>query len=210
MSGKKGFFRSLRKSYDRARYERRYLSGIRLGRYVLPPQSVKMRVLEENVPAPRPNVFIETGTYHGDTVAEMKSRYGKVVSIEIDRDLHEKARERFRDDPNVVLVFGDCARELPKILGRLAEPAVFWLDGHWSGAGTGRGEVTDPVLLSLEQIGSHPVREHAIFIDDARCFDGREDRPDIVDVLARLRAIHPGYRIRILNDIVIATLAASS
>lgn len=54
------------------------------------------------------------------------------------------------------------------------------------------------------------VREHAIFIDDARCFDGREDRPDIVDVLARLRAIHPGYRIRILNDIVIATLVASS
>jgi hypothetical protein len=202
--GKKGF-RSLRRSYDRARHERRYLSGIRLGRYVLPPQSIKMRVLEENSPRPCPGVFIETGTYHGETVQEMKSRYGKVVSIEIDKALYEKARERFKDDANVTIVLGDCAKELPKILDLLSEPAVFWLDGHWSGAGTGKGKVVDPVLMSLEQIGSHPVKEHAIFIDDARYFDGKDGRPDIVDVLVRLRGINRGYLIRILNDIVIAT-----
>jgi hypothetical protein len=56
----------------------------------------------------------------------LKFRYGKVASIEIERGLYEKARERFRDDPNVVLVFGNCARELPKILDGLAERAVFW------------------------------------------------------------------------------------
>jgi hypothetical protein len=169
-----------------------------------------MRVLEENAPRPRPRIFIETGTYLGDTVQEMKSRYEKVVSIEIDRALYERARERFRNDPNVTLMFGDCVRELPKILGPLAEPAVFWLDGHWSGAGTGKGEVADPILLSLEQIGSHPVRGHAIFIDDARYFDGREGRPGIVDVLVKLRDIGRDYRIRILNDIVIATEDASA
>lgn len=206
MSAKRGLFRSLRRYYDRARRERSYLEGIRLGRYVLPPHSIKMKVLEENAPRPRPGVFIETGTYHGDTVDAMKSRYRKVVSIEIDRALHEKAMERFKGDANVLLVHGDCAKELPAVLRSLSETAVFWLDGHWSGAGTGKGEMVDPVLLSLEQIGAHPVKSHAIFIDDARYFDGTEGRPHIADVLAMLKGINGEYRIRILNDIVIATL----
>jgi hypothetical protein len=157
-------------------------------------------VMEENTPSPRPGVFIETGTYHGDTVNEMKGRYGRVVSIEVDPVLCGKARERFRGDRNVEIILGDCARELPRILETVSEPAVFWLDGHWSGEGTGKGEVEEPVLLSLRQIREHPVKGHVIFIDDA-LLDGR-GRPGIVECSSAWRSTR--HRIRILDDIVLA------
>jgi hypothetical protein len=204
MSKDKSLFHAFRRRRKSRREEDRFLAEVRLGRYALPPHSIKVKVMEENTPSPRPGVFIETGTYHGDTVNEMKGRYGKVVSIEVDPVLCGKARERFRGDPNVEIVLGDCARELPRLLEALSERAVFWLDGHWSGEGTGKGEVEEPVLLSLRQIREHPVKGHVIFIDDARYFDGRGERPGIVEVLLRLQEIDPSYRIRILDDIVIA------
>jgi len=204
MSKDKSLYIAFRRRRKARREEDRFLAEVRLGRYALPPHSIKIKVMEENTPDPRPKVFIETGTYHGDTVNVMKGRYGKVVSIEVDPVLCDKARERFREDSNVEIILGDCARELPRILEALSEPAVFWLDGHWSGEGTGKGEMEEPVLLSLRQIREHPVRGHVIFIDDARYFDGRSGRPVIVEVLLRLQEVDASYRIRILDDIVIA------
>ena len=163
-----------------------------------------MMTIKANIPAPRPRVFIETGTYKGDTVAEMKPVFGSVISIEIDNALYLKARSRFERDANVSIRQGDCVSELPAILDGLKEPAVFWLDGHYSGGGTGKGVVEDPILISLEQISAHSVKGHAIFIDDARTFDGREGRPELHEVLAKLKQINPLYLLRIQNDIIVA------
>ena len=98
----------------------------------------------------------------------IKDRYASVISIEIDPTLYKDACARFANDKNVRIAHGDCAREMPLILSALQEPAVFWLDGHYSGGGTGKGEVEDPILISLNQIAGHPVHGHVIFIDDAR------------------------------------------
>lgn len=204
MSKDRSLFHALRRRRKSRREEDRFLAEVRDGLYALPPHSIKVKVMEENTPSPRPKVFIETGTYLGDTVQAVKGRYAKVVSIEVDGPLCEKARERFREDRNVEIVLGDCVRELPRVLEALSEPAVFWLDGHWSGEGTGKGDVEEPVLLSLRQIREHPVRGHVVFIDDARYFDGKDGRPGIVEVLLRLQEVDPSYRIRILDDIVIA------
>lgn len=204
MSEKSGGFRSLKKRYDRARKERRYALALVRGEYALPPQSVKMMSMKANLPEPRPRVFVETGTYKGDTVAEMKKVFGSVISIEVDEALYRKARARFERDPHVSIRHGDCVSELPSVLAGLREPAVFWLDGHYSGGETGKGEVEDPVLISLEQIAAHPVKNHVIFIDDARTFDGREGRPDISEVFVKLKKINPRYVLRVQNDIIVA------
>lgn len=129
MSQKKGFFRSLKRQHDSRRRERRYCEAICRGEYALPPQTVKLAVLN-NVPSPRPRVFIETGTYYGDTVEAVKRLYGSVISIEVDGELYRKACERFVADAHVSIVHGDCARKMPEVLAGLHEPAVFWLDGH--------------------------------------------------------------------------------
>lgn len=208
MAQDKGTFQSLKRGYDRRRKERHYLEAVRHGEYALPPPSVKLAILKRNIPAPQPRVFVETGTYHGETVAAMKPFYANIISIEIDDVLYRKACERFAHDANVRIVHGDCVREMPAILAALREPAVFWLDGHYSGAGTGKGVVEDPILMSLDQIAAHPVKEHVIFIDDARIFDGREERPDLSEVLNRLKKINSSYILRLQGDIIIAATVA--
>lgn len=207
MSQKNGFFRSLKRQNDRRRRERRYCEAILRGEYHLPPQSVKLAVIRHNTPDPHPQVFIETGTYHGDTVAAIKDMYSSVISMEVDEALYKKACIRFATDKNVRMVHGDCAEELPTILSSLHEPAVFWLDGHYSGGETGKGEVEDPILISLNQIAIHPVREHVIYIDDARTFDGREGRPDISEVFNCIKKIDSRYIIRVQSDIIVAKVA---
>lgn len=204
MSQKKGFIRSLSRQYQRSRQERRYLDAIRRGGYALPPQSIKLAVIN-NIPGPRPRVFVETGTYHGETVAAVRHLYASVISIEVDEALYRKACARFAGDGNVRIVHGDCASEMPAILAGLQEPAVFWLDGHYSGGETGKGVVDDPILISLNQIAAHPIKDHVIFIDDARTFDGREGRPDISDVFNCIKKINEKYVIRIQSDIIVAT-----
>lgn len=206
MSHKKGLLRSLKRRHDRARKERRYGAAICRGQYMVPPQSVKMATLERNMPSPCPRVFVETGTYHGETVAAMKPLFERVISIEVDGGFYAKASERFRHDPDVSIIHGDCVTELPAVLATLKGPAVFWLDGHYSGGATGKGAVEDPVLISLGQIASHPVKEHVIFIDDARTFDGLEGRPDLSEILAGLKEINARYILRIQNDIIVATI----
>lgn len=208
MSHKKGFFRSLKRQHDRHRREQRYFEAISRGKYALPPQSIKLAVINSNIPTPRPNVFIETGTYYGDMVEAVKRLYGSVISIEVDGELYRKACERFVADTHVSIVHGDCARKMPEILAGLHEPAVFWLDGHYSGGITGKGEVEDPILISLNQIAAHPVRGHVIFVDDARTFDGREGRPDISDVFNYIKRIDGRYIIRVQSDIIVATIVS--
>lgn len=208
MSQKTGFFRSLKRMNDRRRREQRYSEAVRRGEYPLPPQSIKLAVIRRNIPTPHPTVFIETGTYYGDTVAAVKNLYSSVISIEVDPALHRKACERFSDDGKVHVVLGDCAIKLPEILSKLQEPAVFWLDGHFSGGVTGKGEIEDPILVSLNQIAEHSVRGHVIFVDDARTFDGREGRPDISEVFNCIKKIDSRYIIRVQNDIIVATIVS--
>lgn len=207
MSQKNGIFRALKRAHDRKRRERRYCAAVLQGEYTLPPQSVKLAVIRHNIPDPHPRVFVETGTYYGDTVAAIKDRYASVISIEVDAALHGKACERFANDANVRIVLGDCAAKLPEVLADMQEPAVFWLDGHFSGGVTGKGVIEDPILISLKQIAEHPVRGHVIFVDDARTFDGREGRPDIAEVFNCIKQINDKYIIRIQSDIIVATVS---
>jgi len=206
MSQKKGIYRSLKRRYKLLQNERRYLEIIRRGEYAVPPHSIKLEVLKRNLPSPRPQIFIETGTYLGETVAAMKGFYAEVISIEVSDILYSQACERFKNDANVRIFHGDCIGELPKILSGLKESAAFWLDGHFSGEGTGKGEIEDPILISLDQIACHPIKEHVIFVDDARTFDGREGRPDISEVMLRIKKVNNRYILRIQNDIIIATV----
>jgi hypothetical protein len=139
-------------------------------------------------------------------VAVIKDMYSSVISIEVDETLYKMACLRFSADKNVRIVHGDCAQELPTILAALHEPAVFWLDGHYSGGETGKGEVEDPILISLNQITSLPAQEHVMFIDDARTFDGCEGRPDISDIFNSIKKINSRYILRVQDDIIIATI----
>lgn len=152
--------------------------------------------------------FVETGTYLGQTVEVMRRLFAQVVSIEIDPALHAAAVSRFSRADNVTVLLGDAETVLPGVLDTLTKPAVFWLDGHWSGGITGKGLVADPIVTSLNQIAAHRVKDHLILIDDARTFDGAEGSPDLLEILLILRQINPAYRILVHQDVIIARPAS--
>jgi len=183
-----------------------FLAGVCRGEYRPAPQGVKMRILRSYLRGRAGVTFVETGSYLGDTISAVKDLCARVVSIEIDPELYEMCRRRFRRCPNVRIILGDCVAVLPQVLDALDGPAAFWLDAHYSGGVTGRGSVDDPVLSSLLQIRAHGVRPCLILADDARCFDGADGRPGLLDVFREMRAIDSRYRIRVHNDIVVAEL----
>ena len=115
-------------------------------------------------------VLVETGTYLGDMIQAMRPHFDQIYSIELSDALFEKARQRFESAKNVNLVHGDSGIQLPNVLKELKQPALFWLDGHYSEGFTAKGDKETPIYDELNWIVSVPERRHVIIIDDARCF----------------------------------------
>ena len=149
----------------------------------------KVRIIRSYIERFQPQIFIETGTYRGDTLGKIKERVQKAYSIEVGNELYKKACERFAKEikaGNLELFLGDSRAVLPKILAEVREPAIFWLDAHYSGAGTAKADIITPIEEELKLIFGHPIRKHIILIDDARDFIGEGDypTPDTIQKLA--------------------------
>jgi hypothetical protein len=173
------------------------------GRPVPPPHIVKQRVVSTYGSLFGTTVLIETGTFLGDMVYAMRKNFETIFSIELSHDLTRTATRRFRGDPHIQILQGDSANVLPKILGTLSHPSLFWLDGHYSGGTTAKAEVETPVIAELKMIFEHRISGHVILIDDARCFDGTHDYPTL-DQLRNLVALRTReqHDFTVSNDVI--------
>lgn len=175
-------------------------------------------------------IFVETGTYLGDTVEiALDAGYELVHSIEVDQGMFDKCQARFKDNPKVKLWFGDSVDIIPKIVDDLNGPATFWLDAHASGPLPGGRYSPCPLVLELQAIygkevvsitenGIQKVRKkssidnHTIMIDDRRLFgSGEWGYVQENQIMELLFAINPSYKINYLdghqaNDIICATV----
>jgi len=175
------------------------------GRPVPPPHPIKRRVLVNYQKRHRLRVLIETGTYLGEMVEAMQRRFEKIYSIELSPELYARARERFSEAENVRIALGDSARVLPMILAELHEPALFWLDGHFSEGNTAKGDRETPILDELDAIFRNEVKGHVVLIDDARCFDGTGDYPTLAELERFVRARNPNASFEVRDDIIRVT-----
>jgi len=149
------------------------------GRPSPPPHIVKEELIRNYAQKFNTHVLIETGTYLGDMVHAMKKTFSRIVSFELDQQLAAQARTRFAADSHIEIIQGDSGRLLGDLLKTIAEPCLFWLDGHYSGGITAKGSLETPIKNELNFILAHPVEDHVILIDDARCFTGENDYPTI-------------------------------
>jgi len=146
--------------------------------------------------------FIETGTHLGDTLAYMAQQQNvQASSIELDDAYYLAAKQRFASYANVTLLHGDSGECLPELVQHLQSPALFWLDGHYSGEDTGKGALDTPVSAELESILKSPIKGHVILIDDARCFDSTHDYPHLDILLERVRRNNT-HHIEVSADII--------
>jgi hypothetical protein len=172
------------------------------GSPVPPPDSVKQITVLRYAKAFRLRTFVETGTFMGAMVEAVRTTFHRVVSIELDPALSRRARERFASFPHVTVLEGDSARLLPQVLAGLNEPALFWLDAHFSGGATAKGDLETPIIQELDGILNHAVRDHVILIDDARCFVGANDYPTVDSVRTTVLSRRPGWTFEVRDDII--------
>jgi hypothetical protein len=144
---------------------------------------------------------VETGTYLGDMVEGLAPVVNRIYSIELDRWLFRRAQRRLSRYDNVTLVLGDSAHELRWVIDNLDGPALFWLDGHYSGGITARGAVDTPVVAELTQILNDP-RDHVVLIDDAHAFDGTNGYPTTSMLMTLVERLRPNYRVVVDADII--------
>lgn len=132
--------------------------------------------------------LVETGTQAGATLAATLAYFERLYSIEIYEPSVIAARRRFAACPKVEIIQGDSATQLPLLIAKIEEPALFWLDGHYSGSGTGMGEEHSPIVAEIRHIREmRPARRDAIIIDDARLFVGKDGYPPLDEFMAEMK-----------------------
>lgn len=110
-------------------------------------------------------VFVETGTAQGDTAFIAAGHFGFVYTIEIHPEAFQVASRHLARVKNVEIRLGDSAVLLEKVLKEITSPALFWLDGHYSGGPTTIGKSECPLLDEIRMIRkAHPL--HCMIVDD--------------------------------------------
>lgn len=156
--------------------------------------------------------FVETGSCLGNGIQNALDAgcFREIYSIELSPHYHRIVCDRFRGCKNVHLVLGDSSTDLEKIIMNLDGSATFWLDGHYSGGDTAKGNTCSPILLELEAIKKHPINNHTILIDDIRLLGTIHfDYVTINNLIEKLLEINPNYTIKfedgyVQNDVLVA------
>lgn len=173
---------------------------------VPPPHLAKQRIIEKYARLACCQVLIETGTYLGDTIFSQKDNFKRIISIELSEKLYKAAKRRFKKYSGIEILFGNSGELLPGIMPEITTRALLWLDGHYSGGLTAKGETESPVFKELDAIFSNNAPKHVVLIDDARLFIGQRDYPTMNELESYVKSKDPDYKITTESDIIILTI----
>jgi hypothetical protein len=184
--------------------QRRYNEWLETGKPLPPPHVVKQLRVEECARTHGLTLLVETGTYLGDMVYSQRNNFAHIISIELSHHLFAEARERFHRWRNIQVLCGDSGEVLRQLLktGKIDQPCLFWLDGHYSGNGTALGKMVTPVFEELDAILSGS-QKCVILIDDARLFNGNDGYPTIENLREFVDGKTLDYSLKICDDIIL-------
>jgi hypothetical protein len=167
-----------------------------------PPHIVKQSIIQKYQQKSKARVLIETGTYLGDMIYAQLSHFDLIYSVELSNELFERAKKRFINEAKVKLFQGDSGEVLDSIVTKLDQPAIFWLDGHYSGGITAKANKDCPVVEELTAIlkSSH---KHVILIDDARLFTGENSYPTLDEIRNLFNKHGKKCSIKIEHDVIV-------
>ena len=162
---------------------------------------------------PDSSTIIETGTYLGETTRVFSKHFPFTYTIEPHPPFFQYNERCFRSNQRIKVVKGVSEDVLPYLLTSVSGEVGFWLDGHFSGAGT-HGEVSEssPILKELEAIASWVNLEAEknkpfIAIDDARLFVGIDGYPTL-DRVSEIAA-SMDMETEVIRDIIFMRSASS-
>ena len=156
-------------------------------------------------------VFVETGTFKGETLRMATRHFEECHSVELSADLHRAISPQFATEPGVHLHHGESPAYLrAQSDAFLKRPVFFWLDAHWCVAeGTAGADSQSPLLAELEALGHlHP--QSVVAIDDARLYlcpppapHRLADWPDFHDIVCALLDLSSTHRLMVMDDVIL-------
>ena len=171
------------------------------GKPVPPPHALKQIVIEEFRKKFNYDILIETGTFQGDMVETQRKNFKEIYSIELSEKLFNECKMRFSRFNHINLLQGDSSDVLPVIMKKNSSPAIFWLDGHYSGGITAKGTKSCPIYEELNAVFSNGLN-HVLLIDDARDFNGLNDYPALNELEIFICKFKPSYSFEVKDNII--------
>jgi hypothetical protein len=172
------------------------------GKPIPPPHAVKQKIVKFYAAKFKLQNFIETGTYMGEMIDAVLNTFPKIISVEFDKALADRAINKFSSYGHVKIIQGDSAEVLPSVVSDLREPCLFWLDAHYSGGVTSKSDVDTPIVKELKVLMDHPYSDHVILIDDAREFTGQNNYPLLDEVKNLIAAKRPDWTMQVKDDVI--------
>ena len=143
------------------------------------PEFIKHNILKSNTL--ENCLWIESGTYYGNTTNVLSKIANKIISIEADEKLYNLAKKKFEKIKNVEIVFGKSEDLLKNILIKnyTHKNVCFYLDAHLcqdhltNKKTFGNEESGTPIEIELNSIENEKNNFDNInlLIDDIRLFD---------------------------------------
>jgi hypothetical protein len=93
----------------------------------------RIRIIRKYADPRAYGVAVETGTLFGDSALRLSRYFPEVYTIEINRELYERAAARFKNNAGIHVLFGDSKLILKEMAKDIQAPCLFYLDAHFSG-----------------------------------------------------------------------------
>jgi hypothetical protein len=114
-------------------------------------------------------IFVESGTFHGETILVIDDLFRKLYTIEIKEEFYNSTKAKYTGN-KIDFILGDSTKVLSELCSSLPHNAFFFLDGHYSAGNTGRGDKDCPLLEELSAIVENFPHKAVIICDDRRLF----------------------------------------
>ena len=142
------------------------------------PEFIKHQIIKNN--NLENSLWIETGTYYGETTRILSEISSKTISIEADKQLYNLSRKKLANLSNVEIVLGDSKEILPNIINSNLkyDNICFYLDAHLCHDHLkkintfGNEDSSTPIRMELSYIENSfkNFKKINILIDDIRFF----------------------------------------
>lgn len=172
-----------------------------------PHSKTKFEVIKKIKKECEAKTLVETGTYLGVTARRSSNLFENVFTIELSKELANRARKKFRNIDNIEVVQGDAVEKISGVLEKnRCQRALVFLDAHYSGGETTYGDVPEPALKELGNIEQYDGKVRAIIIDDFLDFGTNEGFPEKSELIKRVEDLFPkekGWEIGIIFNMVV-------
>lgn len=155
-------------------------------------------------------VLVETGTFEGQSLADLHDTFEILHSVELSHQYYQAAVARFAGTHKINLYQGDSASVLRHLSIELSKVStLYFLDAHWCVATNTAGQASQcPLLAELRAIGKLN-EQSVVLIDDARLFLAAPLSPHEIthwpnfhQIVEQLMLIGCSHDLMVVNDVI--------